>query len=126
MDEGSLKNHAIAATLDLPPSCIEFSQASPEYFVVGTYNLEKDDAEGPQHDQENDEDDKPKNEIKAQERNGSLVLYKLENDELYVDFLPPGRCGIIFPHRRCSLSPIKDCFHGPNCHRPILNHNSDP
>lgn len=126
MDEGSLKNHAIAATLDLPPSCIEFSQASPEYFVVGTYNLEKDDAEGPQHDQENDEDDKPKNEVKAQERNGSLVLYKLENDELYVDFLPLGRCGIFLLHRHCSPSPIKDCFNGPNYHRPILKHNLDP
>ncbi|KAL5354366.1 hypothetical protein ACLOAV_000455 [Pseudogymnoascus australis] len=73
MDEGSLKNHAIAATLDLPPSCIEFSQASPEYFVVGTYNLEKDDAEEPQHDQENDGDDKSKNEVKAQERNVALL-----------------------------------------------------
>ncbi|KFY44128.1 hypothetical protein V494_01614 [Pseudogymnoascus sp. VKM F-4513 (FW-928)] len=82
MDEGSLKNHAIATTLDLPPSCIEFSQASPEYFVVGTYNLEKDDAEEPQNDQENDEDDKSKVEVKTQERNGSLILYRLENDEL--------------------------------------------
>jgi diphthamide biosynthesis protein 7 len=85
MDEGSLNNHAIATTLDLPPSCIEFSQASPEYFVVGTYNLEKDDAEEAQPDPENDEDDKSKSEVKTQERNGSLVLYKLENDELYVD-----------------------------------------
>lgn len=98
MDEGSLKNHAIAATLDLPPSCIEFSQASPEYFVVGTYNLEKDDAEEPQHDQENDGDDKSKNEVKAQERNGSLILYRLENDELYVDFLLSGNNGISLPY----------------------------
>ncbi|OBT49105.1 hypothetical protein VE00_00135 [Pseudogymnoascus sp. WSF 3629] len=86
MDEGSLKNHAIASILDLPPSCIEFSQASPEYFVVGTYILEKDDADGPAHEQENDGDDKYKNEVKAQERNGSLVLYRLENDELTLTY----------------------------------------
>jgi len=29
--------------LDLPPSCIEFSLKLPEYFVVGTYNLEKEE-----------------------------------------------------------------------------------
>lgn len=104
MDEGTLKNHAIATTLDLPPSCIEFSQVSPEYFVVGTYNLEKDDAEDSQYDQENDGDDKPKKEVKTQERNGSLVLYRLENEELYVDLLAPGRSGIFLFLRKHFLS----------------------
>lgn len=104
MDEGTLKNHAIATTLDLPPSCIEFSQVSPEYFVVGTYNLEKDDIEESQHDQENDGDDKPKKEVKAQERNGSVVLFKLENEELYVDLLAPGPSGVFLFPRSYSLS----------------------
>lgn len=128
MDEGSLKNHAIASTLDLPPSCIEFSQASPEYFVVGTYNLEKDDADVPAHDQENDEDDKSKNEVKAQERNGSLILYKLENDELYVDFLPPGNPGIFFLLHTVTthISPIKTLFYGPDYYCQILKHDLDP
>lgn len=127
MDEGSLKNHAIASTLDLPPSCIEFSQASPEYFVVGTYNLEKDDAEGPPHDQEGDEDDKSKNEVKAQERNGSLVLYRLENDELYV-FLSPRNTGFFFLLHTVTthISPAKHCFYGPYYYYHVLNHNLEP
>lgn len=123
MDEGSLKNHAIATTLDLPPSCIEFSQASPEYFVVGTYNLEKDDAEGLQQDQEIDEDEKSKNEVKTQERNGSLVLYTLENDELYVDFYPSG---IFLLHRHSFHISYITLFHGANYHNPILIPDLDP
>jgi hypothetical protein len=128
MNEGSLKNHAVATTLDLPPSCIEFSQASPEYFVVGTYNLEKGETEEATHDQENDEDDKPKNEVKAQERNGSLILYKLENDELYVDFLPPENNGIFFLLHTVPIhiSPIKHRFYGLDYYYQILNHNLDP
>lgn len=114
MDEGTLKNHVIATTLDLPPSCIEFSQVSPEYFVVGTYNLEKDDTEESQHDQENDGDDNPKKEVKAQERNGSLVLYKLENEELYVDLLAPGSFWCFsFPSQSLFIS-IKHHLNRPN------------
>lgn len=81
MDQGALIKPLISTTLDLPPSCIEFSQASPNYFVVGTYNLEKDDdlVEEPLHEQDDDEAKEVK---KGQERNGSLILYRYENDEL--------------------------------------------
>jgi diphthine methyl ester acylhydrolase len=87
MDEGPLQKHVISTTLDLPPSCVEFSPESPEYFVVGTYNLEWDAAaDEPQHNQDTVESDKSKDGAKVQERNGSLVLYRFENDQLYVNF----------------------------------------
>lgn len=95
MDQGSLQKHVISTTLDLPPSCIEFSEDSPDYFVVGTYNLEKDAAvEEPQDDRDVVENDNSKKEAKTQERNGSLVLYRYENDELYVNLELQGSCGI--------------------------------
>lgn len=72
----------ITETLDLPPSCVEFSQVAPEYFVVGTYNLEKDEDGAKQGDGEGQEGLEKVKEKKKQERNGSLILYKLENDEL--------------------------------------------
>lgn len=78
-EEGTSIKSFITETLDLPPSCIEFSQVAPEYFVVGTYNLEKDEEGAKERDDEGLEKVKEK---KKQERNGSLILYKLENDEL--------------------------------------------
>lgn len=77
--EGTSIKSFITETLDLPPSCIEFSQVAPEYFVVGTYNLEKDEEGAKEGDDEGLDKVKEK---KKQERNGSLILYKLENDEL--------------------------------------------
>lgn len=52
--------------LDLPPSCLEFSLAFPEFFVVGTYYLEQ-----------NNEDCKA-----PQERSGSLSLFHLQARDL--------------------------------------------
>ncbi|KAL7620025.1 hypothetical protein AAE478_010574 [Parahypoxylon ruwenzoriense] len=63
-------------TLDLPPSCIEFCPAHTDYFVVGTYNLQKQeepDAEAPVGDDEGEQQIKKK----AQTRNGSLVVFRL-------------------------------------------------
>lgn len=80
--EGTSIKSFITETLDLPPSCIEFSQVAPEYFVVGTYNLEKDEDGAKQGDEEGAEGLEMIEEKKKQERNGSLILYKLENDEL--------------------------------------------
>ncbi|KAI2779344.1 hypothetical protein F4815DRAFT_473908 [Daldinia loculata] len=62
-------------TLDLPPSCIEFCPGHPDYFVVGTYNLQKEDnadtGVSSGDDQEQQQVKKP------QTRDGSLVLFKL-------------------------------------------------
>ncbi|KAK5116914.1 hypothetical protein LTR62_006635 [Meristemomyces frigidus] len=60
-------------TLGLPPSCISFSPKYPEYFVVGTYHL---------HPQKSGE------EGAAQQRSGSLLLYKLTGDDMYWTHLP--------------------------------------
>ncbi|KAI1462990.1 uncharacterized protein F4812DRAFT_448492 [Daldinia caldariorum] len=68
-------------TLDLPPSCIEFCPSHPDYFVVGTYNLQKEDKDetGAEADITTEADDEPQQIKKAQTRNGSLVLFKLLN-----------------------------------------------
>ncbi|KAF2851569.1 WD-40 repeat-containing protein-like protein [Plenodomus tracheiphilus IPT5] len=65
--------------LDLPPSCIEFFPLNPQYAVIGTYNLEKqEEAEsagsGPH-------DGHVKN-VKGQKRNGSLVLVRVIGDNV--------------------------------------------
>ncbi|KAJ3939407.1 uncharacterized protein N0V96_010855 [Colletotrichum fioriniae] len=59
--------------LDLPPSCIEFCSTHPSYFVVGTYNLVKEE-ETKTESSENADGAVPK---KSQNRNGSLVVYQL-------------------------------------------------
>ena len=84
MEEGQLIESTISTTLDLPPSCIEFSPLNPELFIVGTYNLEKDDeAEVAEYGSgEADEDEEQVKEKKKQERNGSLMLWKLDADRL--------------------------------------------
>lgn len=60
--------------LDLPPSCIEFCLSHPKYFVVGTYDLVKDE-EPPNE----SEDATSSTTNKPQDRNGSLIVYQLEN-----------------------------------------------
>ncbi|KAI1135442.1 hypothetical protein F5Y05DRAFT_394442 [Hypoxylon sp. FL0543] len=64
--------------LDLPPSCIEFCPGHPDYFVVGTYNLQK------QNDADADvdigtEDGEGQQQIRktVQTRDGSLILFRL-------------------------------------------------
>ncbi|KAK1981859.1 hypothetical protein LZ30DRAFT_591799 [Colletotrichum cereale] len=64
--------------LDLPPSCIEFCLSHPHYFVVGTYNLVKDE-EPP-----NEAGDAGSSVVKkTQSRNGSLVVFRLENGSVH-------------------------------------------
>ncbi|KAG9692423.1 WD40 repeat-like protein, partial [Aureobasidium melanogenum] len=69
--------------LDLPPSCIEFCPTSRDYFVVGTYFLKKkeqdasvENATGEEEEKSEDADKKP------QTRTGSLILFKIEGDEV--------------------------------------------
>ena len=74
-------NSIQSLNLDLPPSCIEFCSAAREYFVVGTYFLEKKEQEigvddGDEEDKSEDVDKKP------QTRTGSLILFKIEDDEV--------------------------------------------
>ncbi|OHW99520.1 WD-40 repeat-containing protein [Colletotrichum incanum] len=64
--------------LDLPPSCIEFCSSHPKYFVVGTYNLVND--EGPPNELEDAGSSVAR---KSQNRNGSLIVFRLENDAVH-------------------------------------------
>ena len=71
--------------LDLPPSCLEFipiSKAGPwviedPLFVVGTYDLQREERDGNTDDMEDGE-----LMVKEQSRQGSLSLYKLKDDML--------------------------------------------
>lgn len=71
--------------LDLPPSCIEFCPSARDYFVVGTYFLEKKEQDASVDEEEeskNDEDKSEDAEKTPQTRTGSLVLFKIEGDEM--------------------------------------------
>jgi hypothetical protein len=65
-------------TLDRPPSCIEFSPIDTEYFVVGTYQLEKENYIHPGHDSELEVSEQGK----PQFRTGSLDLFRIVDQEL--------------------------------------------
>lgn len=83
-------NSLKSVTLELPPSCIEFCPAHPDYFVVGTYNLQKEDSVGQdrrdtaaEEENDNDDDDAPLQQSKQpQSRNGSLLLFSLEEADM--------------------------------------------
>ncbi|XXH01123.1 pre-rRNA processing [Hypoxylon texense] len=62
-------------TLDLPPSCIEFCPAHPDFFIVGTYNLQKEEEESAVEVPLEDEEQQQTKHV--QTRNGSLVVFQL-------------------------------------------------
>ncbi|KAK9772737.1 hypothetical protein AB5N19_14253 [Seiridium cardinale] len=74
-DEGRLIKSMLTLRLDLPPSCIEFCPAYPDYFVVGTYDLQKESTA-----QANENQDTIIQQ--PQTRNGSLILFRLVEDEI--------------------------------------------
>lgn len=70
--------------LDLPPSCIEFCPVARDYFVVGTYFLEKKEQEATAEDTtENNSDEESEDvEKKPQTRTGSLILFIIDGDKV--------------------------------------------
>jgi hypothetical protein len=68
---GSLLSSCQSLSLDLPPSCLAFCPAHPAYFVVGTYYLETQIGQ----------DDERK---ASQSRNGSLIVFRLADNGVYV------------------------------------------
>lgn len=72
--------HLQSLTLDLPPSCIEFWPLNPQYAVVGTYNLEKPSAG--QDTDENPSEADGVDQRQPQERNGSIILLRIQGDEM--------------------------------------------
>ncbi|KPM40177.1 hypothetical protein AK830_g6367 [Neonectria ditissima] len=79
MGSPNVVSSKVSLTLDLPPSCIQFCPAHPELFIVGTYNLQRDESAG-QIEGGNDED------VLAaktpQNRNGSLMVFRIRGTEL--------------------------------------------
>ncbi|THW74893.1 WD40 repeat-like protein [Aureobasidium pullulans] len=70
--------------LDLPPSCMEFCPVARDYFVVGTYFLEKKEQEATAEDTAENNNDEESEEVekKPQTRTGSLILFKVEDDKI--------------------------------------------
>lgn len=60
----------------MPPSCIEFFPLNPQYAVIGTYNLEKPDEKESAGSAPHD------GHVKSQQRNGSLVLVRVQRDHV--------------------------------------------
>lgn len=88
--EGEAISPLQSLILDLPPSCIEFCPAHPGYFVVGTYYLERTaDAPAEEVQPAGDDDDgnEDVSEAKAsspQSRNGSVIVFRLQDGNAYV------------------------------------------
>lgn len=74
MEQAKVLTSKASLVLDLPPSCVQFCPSYPNYLVVGTYNLRKQDGGEAELDAESVENKKP------QSRNGSLVLFKTDGD----------------------------------------------
>jgi hypothetical protein len=79
--EGWLISSQDSVLLDLPPCCVEFCPGWPSYFVVGTYNLVKDESSA---DGNSSSDSKSSTEPKTQSRNGSLIVFKATDGRLLV------------------------------------------
>lgn len=83
MDNAKIISSEVSLTLGLPPSCIQFCPAHPDLFVVGTYNLEKNE-DNVQEDKEDDDDDEHVTTTAKtpQSRNGSLLAFKVDGAKL--------------------------------------------
>ena len=73
LDSAPTVTSIITTILDAPPSCIEFSPLAPDLLVVGTYELDTTLLEPILED-----------DTQVQQRSGSLVLFQLKDDRLYV------------------------------------------
>ena len=72
------EDHVINSTqtniLEKPPSCIEFLPSNQYFFLVGTYYLDSGAGQEDTNDQATN---------LAQSRNGSLLLFKLDETNMY-------------------------------------------
>lgn len=67
--------------LDLPPSCVEFCPVHPSYLLIGTYNLQKEE-DTPAADEGADDGLPAAGQVKAQNRNGSIVVFRMTDKAL--------------------------------------------
>ncbi len=75
-----------STVLELPPSCIEFWPVDPNYFVVGTYRLEKippklDDGhrQTPESDTNVNDTTEGNTDAIHQNRDGNIILFRLSD-----------------------------------------------
>ncbi|KAH7083928.1 hypothetical protein FB567DRAFT_473985 [Paraphoma chrysanthemicola] len=84
-----------AIVLDLPPSCIEFYPLAPQYAVIGTYNLEKQEG---QQEREGQEVAQAEGQKTSQQRNGSLILAEVIGDDVVLRQTLPTPSAILDVH----------------------------
>ncbi|KAI1067085.1 hypothetical protein LB506_004517 [Fusarium annulatum] len=83
MDDSKIVSSKVSLTLDLPPSCVQFCKLHPNLFVVGTYNLERN--EDAQKETDHDDDTDAANATKTlQSRNGSLLVFNVVGDDVHL------------------------------------------
>jgi diphthamide biosynthesis protein 7 len=71
--------------LELPPCAVEFSPANPEYFVVGTYDLQReepDQVETEATEETGNDDLSSAGQKRTQNRNGSLMVFRVEDNTM--------------------------------------------
>lgn len=83
-DEGEKIDSFQSMILDLPPSCIEICPRHPSLFLVGTYYLETNEAEGKDTEDGNDGDEVEVEAKQAQSKSGSIIVFELRDGQAYV------------------------------------------
>ncbi|RGP66543.1 wd repeat-containing 85 like [Fusarium sporotrichioides] len=84
MDDANIISSEVSLTLGLPPSCIQFCPAHPDLFVVGTYNLEKNEDDVQEGKEDGDDDEHGTATKTPQNRNGSLLVFKVDGTKLHL------------------------------------------
>merc|ERR1712000_458111 len=68
-------------TLDLPPACIAFCPTEPEYFVIGTYHLHREENQASEN-SDGDASASPSSLSGQQKRSGTLELFRLQGEQV--------------------------------------------
>ncbi|KAM0228136.1 hypothetical protein ACHAPO_010972 [Fusarium lateritium] len=84
MDDAKIISSEVSLTLGLPPSCIQFCPAYPKLFVVGTYNLEKNEDDVQEGNKDDDDAERVTATKTSQSRNGSLLVFKVDGTKLHL------------------------------------------
>ncbi|ROT42721.1 hypothetical protein SODALDRAFT_326875 [Sodiomyces alkalinus F11] len=81
--QGNVVTSRQSLKLDLPPSCIEFCPAHPRYFIVGTYNLQRDEPQANTNSDSSDDQslsDETSQRNQKQTRSGTLVIFEVDSE----------------------------------------------
>ncbi|KAM3498190.1 hypothetical protein MY10362_008476 [Beauveria mimosiformis] len=72
MDAAPVLKSIHSQTLESPPSCLQFCRKYTSYFVIGTYNLQREEGGAAEI-----VEAEPSIEKKSQNRNGSLLVFDI-------------------------------------------------